>query len=75
MRVIRYLPFNYLLPSEIGTVRTTKMYVLGDYVKEVLKTRGIPDKEIVACGLPRLGKYLNIDTLEIILNPMESLKS
>ena len=58
MRVIRYLPFNYLLPSEIGTVRTTKMYVLGDYVKEVLKTRGIPDKEIVACGLPRFRKIL-----------------
>ena len=64
MRVIRYLPFNYLLPSEIGTVRTTKMYVLGEYVKEVLKKRGIPEKEMHSQVYQDLGKYLNTDTLE-----------
>ena len=58
MRVIRYLPFNYYLPSEIGTVRTTRVYVLGEYVKEVLKSRGLPEKRIIACGLPRFKKIL-----------------
>ena len=59
MRVIRYLPFNYFLPSEIGTIRTTRVYVLGDYVKEVLQSRGLPKNRIIACGLPRFMKILN----------------
>ena len=74
MRIIRYLPFNYLLPSEIGTVRTTKMYVLGEYVKEVLKTRGIPSKEILACGLPRFRKILEYRHPGINLEPNGKFK-
>ena len=73
MKVIRYLPFNYLLPSEIGTVRTTKMYVLGEYVKEVLKNRGIPEQEILACGSPRFRKILEYRHPGSIMNPMEGL--
>ncbi|GEM_PF-6993371 len=59
MRIIRYLPFNYFLPSEIGTIRTNRVYVLGDYVKEVLQSRGLPGNRIMACGLPRFRKILN----------------
>ena len=59
MRIIRYLPFNYFLPSEIGTIRTNRVYVLGDYVKEVLQSRGLPGNRIMACGLPRFRKMLN----------------
>ncbi len=58
MRLIRYLPYNYFLPSEIGTIRTTRVYVLGDYVKDVLISRGLPKSRIKAWGLPRFSKIL-----------------
>ncbi len=74
MRVIRYLPFNYFLPSEIGTIRTTRVYVLGDYVKEVLQSRGLPKDRIIACGLPRFMKILNYQHKGTNLNPKGKFK-
>ena len=56
MRIVRYMPFNYFLPSEIGTVRADRMYVMGKYVKNVLETRGLPANRIKVYGLPRFAK-------------------
>lgn len=53
MRLFRYLPFNYYFPSEIGTVKADKMFVMSDYVREILQTRGLSKKDIVVSGLPR----------------------
>ena len=74
MRVIRYLPFNYFLPSEIGTIRTNRVYVLGDYVKEVLQSRGLPENRIMACGLPRFRKILEYQHQGTNLNPNGKFK-
>jgi len=59
MRVVRYLPYNYFMPSEIGTVKADRMYVMGQYVKEVLMSRGLEDKRIQVFGLPRFAKVFD----------------
>ena len=48
--------------------------MFGEYVKEVLENRGIPEKEILACGLPRFRKILEYRHPGLILNPMDLFK-
>ena len=59
MRIVRHLPHNYLFPSEIGTVKADRYYVMGDYVKSVLASRGLDSTKIKVFGLPRFAKVYN----------------
>lgn len=60
MRVTRYLPFNYYFPSEIGTILADKYFVMGDYVKNVLKSRGLSEENIEVTGLPRFREVFKV---------------
>jgi hypothetical protein len=60
MPIQRILPWNFLLPSEIGSMRVERIYTVGEYVRRLLVKRGKPERTVKAFGLPRFSSLVEL---------------
>lgn len=51
--VFHKLPFNYYLPSDVGNSQVDRIYVISEYVKNILTKQKVNRKKIIVSGMPR----------------------
>ena len=55
-----YIPYNYYLPSDVGCSRLDKIFVLSDYINNVIRNQRLRSTKIITSGMPRY-KFLKKD--------------
>ncbi len=57
-KIFAFLPYNYLLPSDVGCSRLSKIFVISDYVASHINKQIIRKVKLVKSGMPRY-RFLN----------------
>jgi hypothetical protein len=63
-KVFAYLPYNYYLPSDVGCSGLDKIFVLSDYINNVIYNQRIKKTDIITSGMPRY-KFLKDDNSQV----------
>ena len=61
-KIFAYLPYNYYFPSDVGCSDLDKIFVLSDYINNVIYNQRIKKTDIITSGMPRY-KFLNKNSL------------
>ena len=48
-----YIPYNYYLPSDVGCSRLDNIFVLSDYINNIIKNQRLFPAKIITSGMPR----------------------
>lgn len=63
-KIFAYLPYNYYFPSDVGCSDLDKIFVLSDYINNIIQSQRIKETSIITSGMPRY-RFLKDDNFQV----------